>query len=155
MDTNTVALQREFVVDVLDEIKPLLEKHYEEIAWRKDKIHLDPNYEAYSLLERRNMLFVFTARFAGELVGYAVWMVSQNLHYKSVKAAKNDIFYVEPTRRGAMIGKRLITFSEAELKKQGCNVISLHIKKSHNWQGLAEHLGYEHTELNMQKWIGG
>ena len=154
MERIGVTMQTETVDGVLEEIMPLLQKHYAEIAWKKDKIPLDPDYDAYRRLEKAKILRIFTARSGGTLVGYAIWMVTNNPHYKSMRLARSDIFYVEPSRRGAMMGQRLIKYSESELKKDGVNVIGLHIKTTLNWQRLAEHWGYEHTDVNMHKWLG-
>ena len=153
MNTNHT-YQRETVDGLLVEIMPLLMRHYEEIAWRKEQIKFDPDLDRYRKLEAADFLRIYTARTDGILVGYAVFIISMHLHYKANKVATNDIFYVEPSMRGAMVGRRLIGHVERELKAEGVEVISLHIKTAHNWQKLAEHWGYEQNEVNMKKWIG-
>lgn len=135
------------------EMEPLFAQHWEEIAWRKDKIALAPNYAAYAELERKSVLKIYTARKEGELIGYACWFVSPLLHYSTTLCATNDIVYVNPRYRGGT-GMRLVRFSEAELKKLGVQVLGLHIKDCLNWGPLAERIGYERTEANWHKWIG-
>lgn len=150
-----ITYQTEVISDeLIAELKPLLSAHYEEIAWRKDVIKLDPDFDKYRKLELLGSLCIYTAREDGALIGYAIFILSLNLHYR-IKQASNDIFYVEPTKRGALVGKRLLReYSESELAAQGVKVINLHIKRSHDWTKLAERWGYEHTEANCQKWLG-
>jgi L-amino acid N-acyltransferase YncA len=148
-------LAQELFVDVYAEAIPLLIAHYEEIAWNKDKIQLDPDLERYKMLERQGKLKIYTLRNdEGRLVGYAAWLVLAHLHYKSTLCAANDVIYVAPAARG-IAGTRLLKFSEAELRKLGVQVLGLHIKTVLNWGPLAECLKYERTESNYHKWIGG
>jgi len=140
---------------VITELMPLLSQHYKEIAWKQDKITLNPNFDHYRILEANGVLRMYIAREDGAVVGYAVFFVTQNLHYQDVKQAQSDVFYVEPSRRGAMVGQKLLRdYAESELKLEGVKVITLHIKCDHDWHKLAEYWGYEWTERNMQKWIG-
>lgn len=153
---ETVTLTTETLGAVIGEIGPLLRKHYEEIAWKKDKIAFDPDLERYRALEEAGALRIYIAREAGAMIGYAVFFVGQNMHYRGTKQAVNDIFYVDKSRRGVMLGQKLLRdYAESELKLEGVQIIVLHIKREHDWHTLAEHWGYEWTEYNMQKWIGG
>ena len=144
---------QETLAQALTEMKPLFAEHWEEIAWRKDKIALAPDYAAYEALETKGVFKLYTARRGGALIGYACWFVSPLLHYKTTLCATNDIVYVDPRYRGGT-GMRLVRFSEAELKKLGVQVINLHIKDCLNWGPLAQRAGFERTEANWQKWIG-
>lgn len=149
-----ITYQTETVDGVLPDILPLLLDHYREVEWRQDKIPFNPDYDSYRALEKAGALEIYTARDDGALVGYAIFVVSSNLHYRVVQA-QNDLFYVKPSHRGIMISQHLLRdFAESELKALGVQVINLTIKSAHNWQLLAERWGYEHTEINMQRWIG-
>lgn len=129
-------------------------KHYEEIAWRKDKIKLNPDLDKYKIICDRGLMKVYTAREDGTLIGYAVWLVAPNLHYKDSIKAMNDILYVDPAKRGGKTGLSLIKFSEMKLKDLGVHSIGLHIKKSFDWGNVAERMGFECTESNYEKYIG-
>lgn len=135
------------------EMKPLFIKHWEEIAWRKDKISLAPDESIYASMEAKGIFKLYTARKEGKLVGYACWFVSPLLHYKTTLGALNDVIYIDPSCRGKT-GIQLIRFSEVELKKLGVQVLSLHIKECLNWGPLAQRIGFEHTEATWNKWIG-
>ena len=90
---------QETLAQALTEMKPLFAEHWEEIAWRKDKIALAPDYAAYVALETIGVFKLYTARREGALIGYACWFVSPLLHYKTTLCATNDIVYVDPRYR--------------------------------------------------------
>ena len=56
--------------DVINEILPLLEGHWQEIALNQDTIKLNPDYEQYKVLFKAGAMRMVTAREDGELVGY-------------------------------------------------------------------------------------
>lgn len=149
-----LSFHTEKLEDVAKEILPLLQKHYEEIAWNKEKVPFNPDWDRYRQLEAAGALRIYIAREDGELVGYAVFCVSRMLHYQDVVQAQNDIFYVVPSKRGLYIGRKLLQeYAEAELKREGVHDITLHIKLAHDWSKLAQHWGYEATDLLLHKWI--
>ena len=83
--------QRQKAQDVFKEMIPLLEAHWQEIAHYKD-IPLDPDFDAYFRAEDAGMLRVFTARDENDvLIGYAVFLIRFNIHYKSSKQALQDV----------------------------------------------------------------
>jgi GNAT superfamily N-acetyltransferase len=134
-----ITYQKESVADVLEEIKPLLELHWREIAHYQD-ILLDPIWEFY---EKSDRVHVFTARDDGVLIGYGVFLIGPNHHYKQSKQAIQDILFVHPRYRGGMVGYRLISFCDKQAKAEGAQVIYHHVKVAHDFGPLLEHLGYE------------
>ncbi len=48
--------QQEFLATVENDIRPLIQRHWEDIALNKDKIKLNPDWEAYQKLEQAGML---------------------------------------------------------------------------------------------------
>ena len=75
-----IKYQQEFLHSVVEDIKPLLEEHWEEVALNKDKIKINPDWEAYFSLESQGKLDIFTARDEGVLVGYFVVFVYPHIH---------------------------------------------------------------------------
>lgn len=123
--------------------------HYNEISHYKD-IKLEPDLEAYIALEKQGVLRVFTARANnGTLIGYAVYFIRRNLHYKSSLQAVQDILFLMPTHRGS--GGRLIRYCDEELKKENIQVVYHHIKAAHNFGPLLERLGYQLVDLIYAK----
>ncbi|MDX2059922.1 MAG: hypothetical protein SFV24_19085 [Gemmatimonadales bacterium] len=135
------------------EAESLLRAHYEEIAWRKDKIKLNPDWNHYAALELAGRLVGFSLRKGGHLVGYSVFFLGPHPHYKDTTIALNDVIFVIPEMRGGA-GGLLITTAEAELKALGVHVVSYHIKKCLDWGPLAERFGYEAVETNHWKYVG-
>lgn len=146
-------LARENFTDVYPEMKPLVQAHYEEIAWRRDQIPLVIDELRYKTLNDLGKLFIFTGRDAGRLMGYGVFVVDNHLHYASTKFAMNDIFYIHPRLRNRGNATELLDFCEAELKRFDVNVMSLHIKPVLDWGPLAERQGFEPSDKIWLKWL--
>lgn len=134
--------------------REMFERHYEEIAWKRDKIPLDIDHEAYLKMEAAGIVKVYTLRENGKLLAYAVWIVKTHLHYRKTLIAMNDVLYLDPAMRRGKLGVSFIRQCKQELKKLGAQVIGLHIKKCYDWSSLAERLGFECTETNHMQWIG-
>lgn len=123
--------QREKAMDCIDEALPLLERHWEEIAWTKELSGVDIDRDLYKTLEDAGKLVCVTARHDGALVGYAVYFTRQHGHYKSVKWAVSDIYWIAPEHRGLALGNRMFARVELELKKDGVKVMHTTGKVNH------------------------
>jgi GNAT superfamily N-acetyltransferase len=117
--------QRESFADVIDEIKPLLEKHWQEIAHFKD-IPLAPNWAGYEAAEKAGSLRIYTAR-KDELIGYGVFFIG-NMHYATTKIATQDILFLLPEHRQGGVGYRLIRFCDEQLNAEGAQAVYHHVK---------------------------
>lgn len=138
------AYARESMEQVIGEIKPLLEKHWREIAHYQD-IPLDPDYAAYGRADAVGSLRIFTVRDEGLLVGYAVFFIG-NLHYQSTKIATQDILFVLPEHRG-LTGARLILYCDEQLQAEGAQAVYHHVKKAHDFGPLLKRMGYEAVDV--------
>ena len=146
-----ITYQQEFLNTCLEDFKPMLEKHWEEIALYQDDIKLNPAYDRYYALEELSMLKVFTARDSGHPVGYLVFIVDANLHYQDTLWARMDILYISPEFRNARVGMRLISFAEDCLKKDGVDVIMLGTKSHKSFGRLLHFMGYDKVETYYGK----
>lgn len=145
-------LQREIFEPFYQEAKPLLERHKEEIAHFAD-IPLDVDLERYRELELLDILRIYTARLDRgpadplTLIGYAVFIVSLNPHYKSSLQAVQDVLYVDPEQRKGATGIGLVNFAERELRAEGVQAVYHHVKVKHPTLGvLLERKGYQAIE---------
>lgn len=134
-----------------EEIKPLIAKHYEEIAKYKD-IPLDPDWSTYQAMESLGILKIFSCRLPateemgkGELVGYALYFVRKHLHYSSMLLAQQDILFIAKEHRGK--GMVFIDWCDQRLKEMGCDVTMQHVKSTHNFGRMLERIGYELMDL--------
>lgn len=134
--------QREEVADVLEDIQPLLVAHWREIAHYPD-IPLDPDYDFYLT---HPGVRVYTARKEGMIVGYGIFIVARNKHYKGSIQAVQDILFVDSERRGSTVGHRLLKFIHAQLKAEGAEVVYQHVKLAYDFGPLLRFAGYEPIE---------
>jgi hypothetical protein len=136
---------QEKMSDILTEVKPLLFLHYKEIAHYQD-IPLEPDWEAYQKLEELGVMRIYTARNdTHQLVGYALFFLKANLHYKSSLQAAQDILFIHPEHRG--FGAKFLLWCDQQLKADGVQAVYHHVKKEHNFGPLLEKFGYELVDL--------
>jgi len=140
--------------DVIDEIKPLLDFHYKEIAMDQDVIKLNPDYFAYKSMNQRGMIRIITAREDGVLIGYCICVVKPHLHYVDSMTAHNDIFYIKPSHRLGMTGVKLFKRTEEIMKQYGVQRIIMNVKRNNDVGAIFERLGYKETERVFTKIIG-
>jgi len=137
------------ITPLFDEMLPLLTLHWKEIAHFQD-IPLEPDFETYARLDEMGMLRTFTARDeAGKLVGYAVFFVKANLHYKSSIQAVQDVIFIDPTVRG--FGANFIIWCDDQLRLEKIDAVYHHVKAAHNFGPMLERLGYTLVDLIYTK----
>jgi GNAT superfamily N-acetyltransferase len=140
-----IKFQRERAQAIFEEIAPLLKKHWEEIAHYKD-IPLEPDFDLYKRIEDTGGLRAFTARDeAGAVVGYAVFFLKTNPHYKSSLQAVQDVIFIDKERRG--FGRHFIAWCDEQLKADGAEAVYHHVKSAHNWGSVLEKMGYQLVDL--------
>lgn len=147
---NAMIFKREdFTVELLEEAFPLFHKHYREISAFQD-IELKPDYDRYFKLDEMDMLRFFSARNdSNKLIGYGVYFVQHNMHYKDSKQAVQDILYIDPLERG--FGTEFIAWCDEMLRAEKVQVVYHHVKKAHNFGKLLEKLGYNMVEYIFAK----
>lgn len=149
-----IKFDKEKYQDVIEEMKPYLHDHYLEVAMYQDHIDLDPNYEAYEKAQDSGMLYMYTMRDEGKLVGYNVFFVQTHPHYSMNFFAMNDIVYIEPSHRHDVATLEFFQYCEEDLKKDGVHVISYHMKVMKTFEALMELLDMDHAEHMYTKYIG-
>ena len=150
----TVEYKVELLEDCLEEIKPLLEDHYKEVAMYQDKIKLSPSYDRYLELEALGIIHTVTARDGENLIGYFISFIQPHMHYQENKYAVNDILFIEESYRNAEVGLGLFKFAEESLKEEGVSVVVIHMKTAVPFDSLCKGLGYDYAERNYSKYIG-
>ena len=145
---------REPLKHVLDELKPLIERHWREIAVHQD-IPLDPDWDRYFRMEAAGAFHFFAARVDGRLAGYAPFLVAPHLHYKKSKWAQNDIIWVAPEHRRSGLGHSLVAFALHYLKRQGVQVVSIDAKTAHPaLSAMLDGMNFSRVEVGHQIRIG-
>ncbi len=138
--------------ELFEEMLPLLTLHYKSVAHFQD-IEFSPDYQTYLKLAEIGMLRIFTAREekGNALIGYAVFFVRPNLHYKNSLQAVQDILFIHPEARG--FGKRFIEWTEDVLRAEGVQAVYHHVKAKPdlNFSPLLERIGYTLVDLIWAK----
>lgn len=110
----------------IEEAIPLFSLHYKQIAHYQD-IQLAPDYDSYLKIGEMGLLRIFTAREeSGELIGYCIFFVRPNLHYKESLQAVQDVLFIHPEKRG--FGASFIEWCDEQLKAEGVQVSYHHVK---------------------------
>jgi hypothetical protein len=146
--------QRESFMEFIAEGEALGERQYQELSWHQDMIPYAVDRQAYVKLDLAGQLAVCTARRLDELIGYAIWYVSNPPEYSTTRHGINNQIYVVPEHRSG-VGLRLLQFSERTLHEMGVAVMVLNVKKILDWGNVAEALGYEAIDTVYGKLIGG
>ncbi len=149
-----ITFQLESFADRLEELKPILPIHWEELALNKDKVPLDPQYEVYIERENRGELMFMTCREDGHLAGYFVGVIAPGLHYKTCLTLTMDVFYIHPDYRGAGAGWHLFKAVEKEAKRRRVQRMFVGSKMHKDASWLFEKLGYQEVERYYSTWLG-
>ena len=149
-----LSCQVETYRDVIDDIKPLLYRHWQEIALNQESVPLAPNWRRYEEMEKAGALSIVTVRCNGALVGYSVFFVMPGLHYTTILEARMDIFWLAQEHRGRMGGARLFRAHERELRRRGVKRVYVGSKLHKDSSRLFEALGYKPIEQWFSKMLG-
>lgn len=135
-----ITYQEEKLIDIYDEILPILKEHYLEIAHYKD-IKFEPDIAEYYRFESSGNLKIYTVRKDDELIGYGIYIIKKHLHYKSSLTAGQDVIYIQKEHRG--FGKEFINWCDNQLKNLGVQVVYQHVKEIYDFGPMLEKLGYK------------
>lgn len=128
---------------LIEEIKPLIQRHYEELGRFKD-IQLDPNFAEY--LAAKDFISVFTVRDDTVLVGYTIFFVTPSLHHRHVKQALQDILWLSPGHRKRGLGADFLSWVDERLREKGVQVVMQVVRNRAVHGTLVEAMGYEPLE---------
>ena len=149
----TITYQVEPFSRLIEELKPLLQSHYEEIARHKDKIALNPDYDKYRVLDRMGFLHGVTVRDDGKLVGYFLSFVTPHLHYKDHVMSSNDVVFISKPYRKGTIAARMFKFAEKTLREKGVAKMIVNVKIANDFGSLLDRLGYIPIERIYEKML--
>lgn len=137
---ETVAFSSERVAAIWPEIYPLFEKHWKEIG-EYDDIPLNPDFESYKKIDEAGLIRVYAARENGTLIGYCVFFVNPNLHYKHTVQALQDVLFIQKEKRG--FGKKFMAWCDDQLKAEGVHIVHRFMSNKNDFGPILERMGYE------------
>lgn len=144
---------QELLCEVVQEVQPLLQLHYEELCLHRDVVKLDPQWREYALLEQLQRFVVLTAREDGRLCGYSAFFLNRHMHYGGFTVAQNDVLFLHPDSRRGTTALRLIDWTECQLRDLGAQKVTYHIKFSHDWRPVLHRRGYSDEEVMCGKML--
>ena len=132
---------QERIADVWDEAWLLMQAHAREAAIHE--IPFQPGRSVYERMEKAGATRLFTARSAGVLIGYAVFVLSFHPHYVGEKVATQDVVYVEQSHRGFGAAK-FLAWAEGQLKAEGAGAVIWSVRVgSVDFGRTLKRMGYE------------
>lgn len=146
-----LSFQEEKFAYILEELEPLLLKHWKELANYKDQRPLDIDYIGYTKLNAEGIIRIFTVRNDGILIGYSSWVIANNLHYQTWKHAVCDVYYLEQEYRKTGVAAKMFDDIEERLKVSEVKLMTLQDKVTHSHNKLFISRGYMLTEQNYEK----
>jgi hypothetical protein len=141
----------ELLCEVVQEVQPLLQMHWEELTRNKEIAKLAPMWEEYAALEQMGRFVVFTARDDGKLVGYNAFFINKHIHYAGMTLAQNDVFFLVPDHRRGTAALRFLRYCEDQLRELGAMKLTYHCKTVNNFAPILHRLGFADEELIVGK----
>lgn len=140
----TVKYQQEFLSQVQDDIRPLLEEEFTEGSFTGE--YTDP-IETYLTFE--NNIVLVTARLDGHLIGYVAFVKNLIPFQSGTLAAQSLGWFVLPKYRG-LVGRKLISVCEGYLKEDGVSYVYLAVR-SKAFGRFMRREGYSLEEMTYKK----
>lgn len=122
---GNVAIGLEKFSDMLEDIRPLHDAHFNETETQYLDDEFNPNYQSYMEMEQDGRFVCFTVRLGWKMVAYLQYYVFRDLHSQCVLQAREDALYVHPLMRGKKIAPRLLAYAEDALKTLGCRYVGM------------------------------
>jgi hypothetical protein len=158
-----ISVCAERLSDCLEELKPLFDPHWEELALDKDKVALDPQYEVYLERENRGEVLCVVVREGGRIIAYFVGFVAPGLHYKTCLTLTMDLFWVAPDFRqddslGAveleLVCNTLFDQVKKEALNRGVERVFYGSKLHRDVGAMFERMGMVEVERYYSAWLG-
>lgn len=157
----TAAVER--LHDCLEEMKPLFDPHWKEIALDQARVPLNPNYPEYLKREAEGTVLCVVLREAGRIVGYFVGFIAPALHYQACLTLTMDIYWVHPDYRAQdslsqleedMLAELLFSSVKAEAVRRGVKRPFYGSKVHKDSSGLFTQLGMYKADEYFSDWWG-
>ena len=145
---------RERMEDIIGEMKPLHEAHWNETETERHGLELNPDYETFIRYERAGRYILFTLRdAAGVLVGNCAMYLDTSTHTQTLLATEDTLFLLPEARKGRT-AMHFVSFIERSLHQLGAKEIHITVKKVNKAEKFFRFLGYVHAENGFLKMLG-
>lgn len=153
----TITCQPEPFPHIVDDIKALIDPHWDEVGSFKEEFDRDIDWPSYMKHYHDRRLMCVTARKDGRMFGYFVGVYGHDVHrthkgtHTRVKALSALVYYVTPEMRGH--APWLMRRVEREAKAAGCAMVNVRAKPLNNAGRFLEAIGYEPVETTYTKLV--
>jgi GNAT superfamily N-acetyltransferase len=145
---EVITYAREDYDEIIGELRPLLPVHWREMAQRQDEIPLDPDFSFYEKANRAQLLWAYSARLDGKLIGYVIMVTTARHPHYAHRWAKDDTIWIHPAHRNMGAAGGLFDFFEADLRRDGPIVIQIETRFGHPaLEFLLRSRGYDPTGM--------
>lgn len=139
-------------VSLIDEARALFRRHFDEIAAHHVLFGApNPDRAWYESIITGRALHAVTARLGGTLVGYFIFTVTRNKHYKHIVVAAEDLYFLAPESRMGFQGLVFLDFAVKAMEATKAHYGSLRCKVDHDQGPILKLLGFEMVETVWQK----
>lgn len=144
--------QCERLADAEDELVAQRTRYLYEVS---DGAPVLTNWRRLREMQHRAELVIFTARDgAGQMVG-SVWLyVGANIDTTRLSVT-DDLLYVEPAHRGALVGLHLVQYAERCVFALGVREATFHFRLENGADRMARFLGYTPDGIRVTKTHNG
>lgn len=144
----TFSLER--LADILEEMKPLHQSHWNEKEEEEGRPGFNPDYDTFLRHERAGRALVFTLRKEGRLIGNFSVYVSRSMHTQALRSTE-DTLYILPEERKGRLAARLMGYAERVLKGLGVTELNITVKISNRHGRYFQMIGYQHVSNGLTK----
>ena len=112
----------------------------------------DLDHDQFFAMEEIGSLCVVTAKKDGEIVGFHISSIQNDIFFKTKKTAYVLFYFLDKNCRGNGNGLKLFEFADNEFKKEGADRAFMSRKTHINNEKLFTKLGYNLIESNYEKY---
>lgn len=141
---------RERLQDILEEMAPLHQAHWDEKEVEPGRPGFNPDYDKFIRFEQAGRAIVFTLRKEGRLIGNFSLYLSQSMHTQALRSTE-DTLYIVPEERKGRLAARLVGYAERALKRLGVTEINVTVKINNKHGRYFQMIGYRHVSNGLMK----
>jgi hypothetical protein len=151
MGSGMISVQREEYSDVINYLNDLSTTMTSEVDIGHSYIP-EVDHDQFLGIEDLGMLCVITARKDGDLVGFHISSIQNDIFYKSNKTAYVLFYFLDKKYRGNGNGLKMFKFADDEFKRNDAKRAFMSRKVHINNEKLFTTLGYKMIESNYEKY---
>lgn len=144
----TFAVER--IEEIVEEIKPLHQAHWDETEAHRHGLPFNPDYETFIRYERAGRYVLFTLRSEGKLLGNCAMYLDKSTHTQTLISTE-DTLYLLPKARKGRAASYFVAYVENSLRQIGVKEISITVKTVNKAGRFFLLLGYRHVENGLIK----